>query len=491
MRLALPRPKPWALSLELAAIILLRKKRRKFRDTPLFGAFIGITLSIIPLVLVLQVSEGMIFGIMNRYIETLYSHVMLRFYTEIKEQKIENLQAQIAALPGVQTSYNERSGTALLLARGAAQALGATQALGAAPAKGKKSAVQVRALESHAFTQDTGLQKYLTPIDPADLPTPQPLRRVRPGTILLASDVAFRLQIEIGDEVALLTGARFGPNSQGTLPSQGTFPLQGANLSNQLRPKAQKFVVAGILSTGYQELDRLWAFISYSDAQKFFHRSNSELLLHIKLDDPFDLAKLEQSTRKIESLAAEALESPVLSQVSSWYSQAADLRQSYQFTKSIMVYIMYLIVAVGAMNIAASMILLVLENSAEIAIMKTFGASRTLIGATYIWVAILVGSFAIFCGVGVGVLLCIFINEIIAGVNAMLEFSSGIFRLADPWPKLFDKSYYLEQIPVQIQAVPLVAMGGIVLLLTFLCSIIPALKAANMLPLSILHHNRD
>lgn len=478
--LGLRRADFWALSLELAATILLRKKRRKFKDTPLFGAFIGITLSIIPLVLVLQVSDSMIFGIMNRYIETLYSHVMLRFYTEIEAQKIENLKAQIAALPEVQTSYNEWSGTALLLAaaapatlaKGAKGASSAAPAVLAAPAR---SAVQVRALESHAFTEDAGLQKYLAPLSSSDLPAPQPLRRVRPGTILLASDVASRLQIAIGDEVALLTGAQFGPNTEQQVRA--------------LRPKAKKFTVAGILSTGYQELDRLWAFISYADAQKFFHRSNSQLLLHIKLGNPFDLAALEQSTRKIESLAAQVLGGPMLFQVSSWYSQAADLRQSYQFTKSIMVYIMYLIVAVGAINIAASMILLVLENSAEIAIMKTFGAGRALIGTAYIWVAILTGGLAIFCGGGLGVLLSVFINEMIAAVNAMLEFASGIFAGASA--KLFDKSYYLERIPVQIQALPLVTMAGIVLLLTFLCSIVPALKAANMLPLSVLHHNRD
>ena len=449
-----------ALSIELAAIILLRNKRRKFKDTPLFGAFIGITLSIIPLVLVLEVSDSMIFGIMNRYIETLYSHIMLRFYAESDLQKKENLKTEIDRLPGVRTSYYERSGTALLLAKTA------------------RSAVQVRALENRAFAEDTGLTKYLSLTSGGSLNSDSlNSDSLRPGTILLASDVAFRLQIEPGDEVALVTGARF---------QQG---ITGFSGRGRLHPKAEKFVVAGILSTGYQELDRLWAFISYPDAQKFFHRSNSELLLHVKLDNPFDLAALEQSTRQIETLAAKVLGSPMFSHLSSWYSQAADLRQSYQFTKSIMIYIMYLIVAVGTINIAASMILLILENSAEIAIMKTFGASRTLIGTTYIWVAVLVGCIAIFFGTGLGVLFSFFINEIIAAANALLESIGSIF--ASSSPKLFDKSYYLEQIPVQIQALPLLAMAGFVLLLTFVCSIIPALKAASMLPLSILHHNRD
>ena len=176
-----------ALSLELAAIILLRNKRRKFKDTPLFGAFIGITLSIIPLVLVLEVSDSMIFGIMNRYIETLYSHIMLRFYAESDLQKKENLKTEIDRLPGVRTSYYERSGTALLLAKTA------------------RSAVQVRALENRAFAEDTGLTKYLSLTSGGSLNSDS----LHPGTILLASDVAFRLQIEPGDEVALVTGARF------------------------------------------------------------------------------------------------------------------------------------------------------------------------------------------------------------------------------------------------------------------------------------------
>ena len=158
----------------------------------------------------------------------------------------------------------------------------------------------------------------------------------------------------------------------------------------------------------------------------------------MKLDNPFDLAALEQSTRQIETLAAKVLGSPMFSHLSSWYSQAADLRQSYQFTKSIMIYIMYLIVAVGTINIAASMILLILENSAEIAIMKTFGR-KPHPDWHHIYMGRGVGRLHcdIF-GTGLGVLFSFFINEIIAAANALLESIGSIF--ASSSPKLFDKS---------------------------------------------------
>ncbi len=440
------------LSLELASAILLRKKHRKFRDSPLFAAFIGITLSIIPLVLVLEVSDGMISGIMNRYIETFYSHVMLRFYRFPGDEKLTRLEQKIEKLPGVRLSYPEQNGAALMLAGTA------------------RSAVQLRALSERAFAEDEGLRKYLRLVSGS--------LDFSPGSILLASDVAFKLQVQAGDEVALLTGARFGSGPKG-----------------KLRPKIQKFTVRGVLSTGYQELDRLWAFISYADAQDFFHSSNSQLLLHIKIDDAFDFKLLQQVMDRIQDLV-----SPALARTHSWYSQASELQQSYQFTKSILVYIMYLIVAVGTINIASSMVLLVLENSSEIAIMKAFGANKALIRNIYIWVALLVSCIAIFWGTLLGALLSYFINEIIALMNGLLRWLTGILQAPEQAGQgaakatelnLLDKSYYLEYIPIRLRVLPLLLMGAFVLLMTFVCSIIPALKAANMVPLSILRQNRS
>ncbi len=423
-----------SLSFELACAILLRKKRHKFKDSPLFSAFIGITLSIVPLVLVLEVSDGMISGIMNRYIETFYSHVMLRFYREPSE--LDNFKKRIREIPNAQTVYFERNGAALLIV-------------------GKsRVAVQVRSLEKAAFEQDQGLRKYLD-VNSGKI-------ALSPGSILLASDVAFKLQVQVGDEVALLTGAQFG---------------------KQLRPRTEKFLVRGIVGTGYQELDRLWVFIPYQDAQSFFHYTNSQLLLHIKTDDAFHFEQLKEVSHQVQKII-----SPGLAQVRSWYSQASELQQSYQFTKSILVYIMYLIVAVGTINIASSMVMLVLENSSEIAIMKTFGAGKALILNIYIWVAILVSCLAVFCGIVAGFLICYFINEIIAGINVLLHMV--LYRSSQNLD-LLDKSYYLEHIPIQIEILPIVIMVAIVLLFTFFCSMIPALKAAKMYPLDILQKNRS
>ncbi|MEM9424426.1 MAG: FtsX-like permease family protein [Spirochaetota bacterium] len=423
------------LSWELACAILLRKKRHRFRDSPLFAAFIGITLSIIPLVLVLEVSDGMISGIMNRYIETFYSHVMLRFYNSPEE----GLKEKVLALDRVHTAYNERSGAALLLAGQS------------------RAAVQVRALEAPALESDEGLRKYLNVVSGA--------LELTSGSILLAGDVALKLQVGVGDEVALLTGAKFG---------------------GMLRPKTRKFVVSGIVSTGYQELDRLWTFIAYRDAKEFFHSSTSQSLLHIKIDNAFDFEQLNQVMLQVQNLLG-----PNQARLQSWYSQVSEMQQSHQFSKSILVYIMYLIVAVGTVNIASSMVMLVLENSSEIAIMKTFGASKSLIRNTYIWVALLVGFIAIFYGTVFGAFISYFINEIIFVGNRLLDTIAGLFSLSERSWNLLDKSYYLEHIPVRIQVWPLVIMGAFVLLLTFLFSIIPALKAANMLPLSILRQNRS
>ncbi len=429
------------LSLELASAMLLRRNCRKFKDSPMFAAFIGITLSIIPFVLVVEVSDSMISGIMNRYIETFYSHIILRFYNSSAKQEIQDLQRRILQLENVRMTYKERSGVALLIARKS------------------RTPVQIRALEAQAFTEDQGLQRYLKVISGA--------WELSSGSILLANDVAFKLGIQVGDEVTLLMGARFGR-------------------SQQLRPKIEKFLVRGIVSTGYQELDHLWAFISYNDATSFFHDSNSELQLHIKIADAFDFGLLNQTLRQVQSLISSGL-----ARARSWYNQAAELRQSYQFTKSILVYIMYLIVAVGTVNITSSMVMLVLENRAEIAIMKTFGANKALIRNIYIWIAILVSVVAIFCGVSLGILISYFINEIILVINTSIQVIANLCNNVDNQLDLLDKSFYLERIPIRLQILPLILISVFVLLLSFIFSLMPALRAANMLPLTILRQNRS
>lgn len=429
------------LAIELAWAILWKKPRKRLRDKPLFSAFIGVTLSVIPLVLVIQVSDAMISGILNRHLETLSGHLQVQFYQLEEQSHLQSYIEELRSIKGVKNLHIEHSGVGLALN------------------KGRRNALQVRGLPPDIFSTDKSFPEYLKLISGSF--------SLGPHEIVLADDLARQLQVEVGDSISLLTAAKFGK-------------------SEQLRPKLRSYTLTGIISTGYQELDRLWAFVSLEEARSFFHSSNSQMTLYIKVDKPYDFPQLEQIRSEVSQFFPIGQAS-----VHSWPKLLEGLKQTFDFSKSVLLYIMYLIVAVGAINISSAMITLTLENSQDTAIMKVMGAAPRLIFQIYLCVALLISVIAIFLGFSIGLVFSLYINQLINFLNLLASFLASVFAGHSTQIDILNKSFYLENIPVVIQVMPLVYAAIIVCLLILASAIIPALRAAKLLPLEILRQGRN
>ena len=152
---------------------------------------------------------------------------------------------------------------------------------------------------------------------------------------------------------------------------------------------------------------------------------------------------------------------------------------------------MALAVAVAAINVGSTLVMLVLERRSDIAILKSAGASPGMIGRIFVVSGMVIGGVGALTGIGIGSLIAWKINEMIAMIEHLVN---GVARLlatvsgsAAPFSgiKLLNPAYYLEKIPVSFHFGELATVATASLILCFFASLIPAGRASHLTPLEI------
>jgi lipoprotein-releasing system permease protein len=167
---------------------------------------------------------------------------------------------------------------------------------------------------------------------------------------------------------------------------------------------------------------------------------------------------------------------------------------SFQTTKDLLVFIMVLIVIVAAVNISSTLVMLVLEKQEEIAIIKSFGASPAGIVRAFVVAGMILGVLGTVAGVGVGLLIAVTINEVLAAVewsiNAAIwaaERLVGAFAGGDFAPvELLSGEYYLQEIPIVIRPSDVLLVSMLTLVLATIAAWFPARRAGRIRPLEVL-----
>jgi ABC-type transport system, involved in lipoprotein release, permease component len=404
------------------------------------GAATGVALSLVPLVVVLVVSDGMIEGITARYIEVGSYHLQAQSYYVVTadelNQQAEKLRAQkgtIAAFPEVD-SY----GVALLGSRTAG--------------------AQVRAVDPN-FLEDKGTKAYL------QLKSGE-LRLDSGNQILLGESLAKSLGAKVGDAVSLVTSKADA----------------GAGGASGFAPKLSVFRVKGIVSAGYRQLDELWAFISLRSGERIFGSASSRQMIGIKVADPYG---------PLEGLRARASAAlPAEWSVITWPEAERNVYKSFATTRALLLLVMALAVAVAAINVSSALVMLVLERRRDIAILKSAGASPSFISLSFLLAGAGVGGIGTIVGIGAGSLLAWRINDLIAGIEALANACAQAWTAvsggsAGAAIRLLDPAYYIERIPVQLHPGELCAVAATSVALCFLASLLPARRAARLPPLEI------
>ncbi|MFH1261878.1 MAG: ABC transporter permease, partial [Pseudomonadota bacterium] len=219
-------------------------------------------------------------------------------------------------------------------------------------------------------------------------------------------------------------------------------------------PKVRRFQVVGVFKSGMYEYDAKSAYISLSDAQRFFGRSGEVSGLQVNVND---IAKARQVARRIQATLGEAY------YVRHWMELNEDLFKAFKLEKTTFFVVLTMIILVASFNIVGTLTLLVMTKGKEIAILKAMGAARRSIA----WIFMASGTAIGICGMTIGL--------------ALGYVSCLLLRNYIRFP-LNSDVYQIDTLPVRMRVSEFVYVGVSALAISFLATVYPALRAASLEP---------
>lgn len=268
-----------------------------------------------------------------------------------------------------------------------------------------------------------------------DLPSPEKEAEVTLPGLVLGRELASSLKVVVGDRVNVVSpvGGELGP--QGPMP------------------KSRPFRVAGIFYSGMYEYDSKFVYIRLQEAQSFFNVKGATGI-EVKVTDI-------DNARGTMKAIYDTLEGYPY-RTKDWGEMNRNLFAALRLEKLVMGIILSIIVIVAAGLIVATVIMLVLEKRKEIAVLKALGVPDGGIVKIFLTEGLQIGVAGGVLGLIAGLAWCVFIEKV------------GI--------KLDPQVYYIPALPVRIEPFQTALSVVIAVLVTFLASIYPALKASQVEP---------
>ena len=268
--------------------------------------------------------------------------------------------------------------------------------------------------------------------------------------IILGRGLADNLGVVLGDHVTVMV-------------PQATVSVAG------MMPRFKRFTVRGIFSAGTGfNFDTKLAFIHLNDAQKLMQLGTGVTGLQMKIRDVYQAPAL---ALHIESVLGDDY------QVSNWTEQFGAFFQAVKMEKTMMFLILLLIIAVAAFNLVSSLVMVVNDKQAEIAILRTIGATPRTILWIFIIQGMMVGLVGTLLGLVAGILLA---SNATAIVNAL----QSLFGVQ--W--LSSSIYFVDYLPSQLLWRDLWQVCLMALLMSFLATIYPAWRASKTVIAEALHY---
>jgi lipoprotein-releasing system permease protein len=277
------------------------------------------------------------------------------------------------------------------------------------------------------------------------------LERLRPGEfgIVIGSELAYALRVFSGDKITLIAP-------------------QGMVTPAAVLPRMKQFTVVGIFEVGMFEYDSGLALIHLEDAQKLYRMDDQVSGVRLKLDDLFAAPAV---VRELAAGFGRDL------RVSDWTRNHANFFRAVQIEKNMMFLILLLIVAVAAFNIVSTLVMTVTDKRADIAILRTLGASPGSIMRIFIIQGTLIGVIGLAMGVAGGVALALNVETVVP----FLERIFGIQFLAKD-------VYYISDLPSDLHWSDVWIIAVTSFVLTVLATIYPSWRAARTQPAEALRY---
>jgi lipoprotein-releasing system permease protein len=267
--------------------------------------------------------------------------------------------------------------------------------------------------------------------------------------------------IILGSELAIVLGAGVG-DSISVVSPQVTIGPTG------ILPRLRRFTVVGIFEVGMFEYDRGVALVHIRDAARLFRLGDSVTGLRLKLDDIFDAP-----------VVARAISNQLQGdyRVQDWTRQHANFFRAVKTEKRVMFIILTLIVAVAAFNIVSTLIMVVTDKRADIAILRTLGATPLSIMTIFIIQGVVIGVMGTLLGVAGGVGLALNVETIVPAIE---RFFNVQFLAADV--------YYISDLPSDLHWSDVWIMSSVSMGLSLLATLYPAWRAARTHPAEALRY---
>lgn len=267
--------------------------------------------------------------------------------------------------------------------------------------------------------------------------------------VILGEQLAIALGVRVGDKVTVIT-------PQGNVTALGVTPV------------LKRFQVIGLLASGMYDFDRSLVILHVSDASKLFRLRGDVSGLRIKLEDMFAAPRIAPEIAAIL---------PNNVQVRDWTQEHANYFRAVQIEKTAMFIILMLIVAVAAFNIVSTLVMVVTDKQADIAILRTLGATPATIMGIFMVQGITIG----FIGTVLG---------LIGGLSLALNVSTVV-----PWIEKTFKTkflapdlYLIPDLPSHVVPGDVITISIVAFVLAILATLYPAWRAARTQPAEALRY---
>jgi lipoprotein-releasing system permease protein len=267
--------------------------------------------------------------------------------------------------------------------------------------------------------------------------------------IVLGTGLANSLNVVPGDRVTMIT------------PQASASPVG-------LLPRLRRFNVVGLFEIGVYEYDRSSAIIHTEDASRLFRLDGGVTGLRLKLQDMDAAPQVRNQIKKQVGFNY---------WVSDWTLRHSNYFKAVKTEKAVMFIILSLIVAVAAFNIVSTLVMVVADKQADIAILRTIGMSPTSIMWVFMVQGTIIGVVGTLLGLGSGILIASYIDVIIP---ALEQFFQTQFLPTGVYP--------ITELPSDMQQSDVIKISVLSFLVSVLATLYPALRAAKTKPAEALSY---
>ncbi len=395
---------------------LRTKKRQRGISVNTAISIAGVMLGVMALIIVLSVMSGFQEELQKKLLGVNAHLIILSYDGMVKEQEL--LREKIATVKGIKVSSPFIYGQAML-------------GFG-----GRAHGVVVRGIEPELEKKTTDILKNLKGGSISALQ-----KNIEPPGIIVGIELSRNLGLFIGDKVNMISPA----------PTIG--PLG-------MLPRIKKFKVVGVFDAGFYEYDSSLAYINLRDAQEFFKYQDAVTGIEIRLED---INKVEGIAKKIEDM----LGPPYYTK--DWMQMNRSLFAALKLEKIVMFIILTLIVLVASFNIVSNLVMIVIEKSKEIAILKAMGATNKGVMSIFMVYGLVIGLVGTCLGLLGGFVACYLLKT---------------YKFINLPPDI----YHLSYLPVKMDLTDFIIVPSAAIFISFLATIYPSWQAARLNPVEPLRY---